>query len=134
MESQTYEEAVIKMVLFWSEKIQQPINQNNGDDSENGGMSFMLMNMAANGAQKSITPDKIKVFEKSLTERLMAIESKSNWEKALDVDYHPNRLLAESATEAGIDLGVFPCKTYTCIQEGNKVIGAMGYHGERKEL
>jgi len=67
--TQTYEEAVLKTVMFWTEKaFETPMNQNNGDDSERGGLAFLLMNTLASRAQKTATPEKIKLFEKKLTE------------------------------------------------------------------
>lgn len=124
---QTYEEAVLKTVMWWAEKIQQPLNQNNGDDSRNGGMMFMLMNTVSNNAQQSITPDKIKIFQESLTEKLIAVKNDKYRRTDLDVDYHPNRMLSECAEKANIDLSVFPCKTWTRIDLENQVEVSMGY-------
>lgn len=123
---QTYKEAVLKTVMWWSEAIQKPLNQNNGDNSPNGGMAFMLMNLVASNAQESISPDKIKTFEESLTKRLMLIvdRNRAQW---LDVDYGPNQILRESAEEAKIDTSVFPCKTWTRIGKENEVEVSMGY-------
>lgn len=123
---QTYEEAVLKTVMWWSEAIQKPINQDNGDTSENGAMAFMLMNMVAGNAQDSITPDKIKSFEDALTKRLLAVEYRKH-EQDLDVDYHPNQILAECANVAGISSSVFPCKTWSRIGAQNEVNVSLGY-------
>ena len=126
MKVQSYEDAVLKTVMWWSEKIQKPLNQNNGDQSSGGAIAFMLMNMVANNAQQSITPEKIKVFEETLTKKLMEVENEKYLQN-LDVDYHPNQILAESAEKAEIDLSVFPCKTWTRIGLENEVEVSLGY-------
>lgn len=127
MKKQTYKEAVLKTVNWWSEKIQQPLNQNNGDTSPNGPMAFALSNLVAGNAQKELTPDKIKVFEGALTEELMNIKDAGFYAKTLDVDYHPNKMLADSAKKAEISDSVFPCKTWTRINNENQVEVSMGY-------
>lgn len=122
---QTYEEAVLKTVMWWSDKaFRTPLNQNNGDDSHQGSMIFMLQNMVSTKAQDTATPEKIKKFENKLTELLM---NKSGYEVILDVDYHPCELLATAATFAGIDTGCFPCKSYTTITKSNEVFAKYQY-------
>lgn len=129
MKTQTYEEAVLKTVMWWSEKIQQPLNQDNGDTSKNGGMAFMLMNMVANNAQESTTPEQIKIFEDTLTKKLMEVEN-NRYRESLHVDYHPDQMLSESASESGINPSVFPCKTWTRIGIENEVSVSFGYGTE----
>lgn len=132
---QTYEQAVNKTVQFWVEKsFKTLMNQNNGDDSPNGGMVFMLMNMASMSAKKTIDDGKIKLFESKLTELLMSIETESQWRRFLDVDYHPCEILRESATFAGIDTRCFPCKTWTRIENDNSVTAAYQYGGKPEKL
>lgn len=123
---QSYEQAVLKTVTWWGEKIQSPLNQNNGDNSPNGGMAFLLMNMAAGNAQESITPHKVDIFKTALTDRLMGVENEK-YLQTLDVDYHPNAFLSESAQIADIDASAFPCKTWTRIGRDNEVEVSMGY-------
>ena len=119
MIQQSYEDAVLKTVMFWSDKSFRTIlNQNNGDDSPQGGIMFALMNMVSGKAQESITEEKIKLFEKKLTELLMSCDK---YDRTLDVDYHPCILLSEAAKFAEIDEKCFPCKTVTRIDEDNTV-------------
>lgn len=132
----TYEEAVLKCVLWWVEKsFHTSLNQNNGDDSTNGGISFMLMNMLSMQAQDSVTPNKIKKFEEKLTELLMAVKDSSNkWDKELDVDYHLCQKLTEAAKYADIDFSCFPIKSWTVIDNDNKVFAKYQYGAEPIEL
>jgi hypothetical protein len=129
--TQTFEDAVLKTVLFWSDKsFRTKFNQNNGDDSPNGGMSFLLMNMVANKAQESITDEKIKLFESALTEKLLALKKENPWKWELDVDYHPCQILSECADIAGLDQGCFPCKTFTRIESDFSVKAKYQYGGK----
>lgn len=118
---QSYEDAVLKTVMWWSEKsFNTTLNQNNGDNSPQGGLTFMLMNMLSMDSQKDATPDKIKKFEEKLTELLM--EKKDNsYDRTLDVDYHPCELLSTACEYAGINPGCLPCKTFSRIDNQNRV-------------
>lgn len=127
---QSYEEAVIKTVLWWSEKaFNTPLNQNNGDNSSSGAMAFMLMNTAANFAKETITPDKIKKFEQKLTELLMSAESGSTYDRSLSVDYSPCEKLYEACLFAGIDTLCLPCKSHSCIEKDNRAMAKYQYGG-----
>jgi len=129
MENQvrTYAEAVEICVNWWSEKsFNTPLNQNNGDDSAQGGMAFLLMNMLSSSAQSETTPEKIAAFKSKLTELLMAKEGKEN---LLHVDYHPNALLTEACEFAGVRPSCLPCKTNTSINKNNQVEGRYQYGG-----
>lgn len=125
----TYKQAVTIMVDWWAEKMQKPLNQNNGDNSESGGIAFMLMNMVAMNAQETITEDKIKKFKSFLTDKLIPLEGNNNWRGQLDVDYHPNELLFQACEYSGINTSALPCKTFTRIED-NFVIGRYQYGGE----
>jgi len=119
---QTFEEAALKCVMFWSDKsFRTSLNQNNGDDSPNAGIGFMLMNMLSLTAQETVTEEKIKKFENKLVELLVETKKRgaAKWEMELDVDYHPSKLLEEAANFAEIDPQCFPCKTWTQIDDDN---------------
>lgn len=133
--TQTFEDAVLKTVMFWSDKsFRTPMNQNNGDDSPNGAMGFMLMNMLSSKAQESITEDKIKSFENKLTELLMGVKNEARWNWELDVDYHPCQMLATAAEFAGLDSSCFPCKTWTRIDQDFNAIASYQYGGTPTKL
>lgn len=128
-QNQSLEQAVSKVVKWWSQKaFRTPMNQNNGDDSPNGGLAFMLMNLNASKAQESVSEEKIEKFEAKLTEILLS-ESNS-YGRTLDVDYGPCRQLYEAAVHAELDPGCFPCKTVTWIDESNKATAKYQYGGQ----
>lgn len=123
--TQTYEEAVLKTVMWWNEKaFHSPMNQDNGDDSDIGKMTFLLMNTNSLEAQKSITKEQEKLFEQKLTELLMNCKEH---ERILDVDYHPCNFLSQAAKFAQIDTSCFPCKSYTRIDKNNEVFAKHKY-------
>jgi hypothetical protein len=127
--TQTYEQAVKKVVDFWIEKsFRTPLNQNNGDGSPQGGMTFLLMNMVSARAQETITDEKIKLFENKLTEILL-LDNPRNIN--IGVDYHPDKELSDAAAFAGLDAGCFPCKTYTWInKQTNTATSKYQYGGQ----
>lgn len=129
-QKRTYVEAVEIMVKWWSEKsFKTPLNQNNGDNSPAGGLGFILGNMLADKAKEGATPEKIAAFEKSLTERLLTKEDGYDWDRELDVDYHPNEILADAAKESGINTSCFPIKTWIRINRDNQIVGRYQYGG-----
>ena len=131
MSKRTYKEAVELTVNWWIEKsFKTPLNQNNGDNSQNGGIGFMLMNMVSMSAQDKNTPDKVEKFKTELTKLLLEAEGKGRYNNELDVDYHPNRLLSTACELSGIDSGCLPCKTFTYINNENEVEGRYQYGGE----
>lgn len=131
MQARTYKEAVEIMVRWWSEKsFKTPMNQNNGDDSPNGGIAFLLMNRAATIAQANVSEEQIQKFESKLTEILLLAEGKGYHATMLDVDYDPNRPLQEACNHAGISTRTLPVKTFTRINEKNKVEGRYQYGGD----
>ena len=136
MEQVTFEDAILKAVKWWSEKsFQVSLNQNNGDNSKHGDMAFMLMNMVAMNAQKTVTADKINKFETHLSKSLMEYRknnpTSSIW---LDVDYHPCQMLVEAAQHAQIDESCFPCKSSTTIGRDNIVTAKYQYGGSPIKL
>jgi len=111
----TFENAVKKVVKFWSEKsFNTPLNQNNGDDSESGGLAFILKNLVASDAQSDVSPDNIEKFETKLTE-LLYKQKDNRYKLDLDVDYHPCSVLSEAVDFAGLNEMCLPCKTWTTI-------------------
>jgi hypothetical protein len=136
MGKNTYKEAVDKVVSFWVEKsFNTPLNQNNGDDSPNGGIGFLLMNFASQSANFAVDNQQIEDFKSSLTNQLMELEGKPiHHAVILDVDYHPCRILAKACQDSGVSDVVLPCKTITWIMADFKAIASYQYHGERLEL
>lgn len=134
-QTQTFEEAVLKTVLFWSDKsFRTSLNQNNGDDSSNGFMTYALMNTLAGNVQKETTPEQIKKFEDKLTELLMAVKNQWGSEWTLSVDYDPCRILYEACEFAGINSRCLPCKTFTRIEKDFQVTAKYQYGGQFVKL
>lgn len=122
----TYEEAVLKVVMWWSDKsFRTPLNQDNGDKTKQGDMTNMLLSGASLKAQQTITEEKIKKFEEKLTELLMKAANRR--ERELDVDYSPCNTLYEAAKHAGIDSHCFPVKSFTSIEDDNRVFAKYQY-------
>lgn len=136
--SQTYEQAVDKVVNWWADKsFGGKLNQNNGDNSEQGGLGFLLMNYVSLKAQDEVTEEKIQKFKSKLTELLLDPDTNKYYKHCIGVDYHPDMPLADACAHAGINTSCLPIKTNTWIQiydGSNTVLAALGYHGKREEL
>ena len=127
----TYKEAVEISVNWWIEKsFNSGLNQNNGDNSDTGGIGFLLMNMVSMNAQQEVTPGKINKFKTKLTELLLQKEGKSRYENELALDYHPCELLCLACDYAEINTGCLPIKTFTFINEKNEIEGSYQYGGK----
>ena len=132
MKTQTYEDAVLKVVMWWSDKSFNTImNQNNGDNSEQGGLISIWMNTASMEAQNKLTPAKKLLFETKLAELLMTCDK---YDRTLSVDYHPDKLLNDAAKYAGIDPACFPCKSCTRIDDNNIATAKYQYGNPFKEI
>lgn len=130
MKTRTYKEAVEIMINWWVDKsFNTPLNQNNGDDSPNGGTMFALMNMVAMSAQSKNTPEMIEKFKLELTRQLLEVESKGRYGNQLSVDYDPNRILYDACKLSNVSTSCLPCKTFTFINDNNEVEGRYQYGG-----
>lgn len=127
MTQKTLDGAINAVCDFWIEKMQKPMNQNNGDNSGNGGIAFLLMNMLSATSQESITPKKIEMFRIKLTEIIK--RDFRNIFYVCDVDYNPSNNLCEALDYAEIPYSVMPCKTHTTILADLSVRGKYQYGG-----
>ena len=100
------------------------LNQNNGDTSDKGEMSFMLMNLVSSKARQSADPNARQKFKDKLIE-LMADKDHFN----IYVDYHPDPELAEACDYAGIGYEALPCKSGTEFSKG-QLKGKYQYGGQ----
>jgi hypothetical protein len=132
----TYEEAVLKVAMWWSDKsFRTPLNQDNGGkDSPQEKMTNMLLGAVSLQAQKKITDEKIKKFEKHLYDALMLMKDKGARARTLDVDYDPCDILFEVAKASGIDTGCLPVKSSTYIDEQNRAWAKYQYGGQTVEI
>lgn len=127
----TYKEAVEIMVNWWIEKSFHTLfNQNNGDNSPQGGLGFALMNTLSMKENDKVTPEKIEKFKSKLTELLLLQEGKGRWDNQLDVDYDVHGMLAEACAFSDISEFCIPIKTFTYIDEDNTINGRYQYGGE----
>jgi hypothetical protein len=130
-QKRTYKEAVELTVNWWAEKsFETLLNQNNGDNSEAGGIGFILSNMLLMSAREKNTPEKIEKFKNELTNLLLEAEGKGRYNNELDVDYHPNKLLSNACELSGVDAACLPIKTFTYIDKDNSIKGRYQYGGE----
>ena len=135
MKNQTYEEAVLKCVMWWSDKsFRTPLNQNNGDKSSQGGIVSILHNTISLKAQEKLTEEKITKFEEKLSELLLS-EKDAKYNRAkLDVDYSPCETLFQACQYAGIDSHCLPCKSHSYIDENNNAFAKYQYGSQTMEI
>ena len=131
-EKQPFAQAVEKAVNWWVQKIQQPMNQDNGD--KRNPLAFGLLNTVAMNAQAELTKEKIESFEKKLIEVIINRRNTTRFKIELSVDYRPDHLLAEAINFAGINPYCLPCKSYVSISTDNSVRVKHGYGAEIKEI
>lgn len=131
--AQTLEEAVLKVVMWWSEKsFSIKKNQNNGDQSTKQGENvYILMNQLSRGAQLKITPSQVKIFEDTLTDSLMSAHKSK---RDVSVDYTPDEHLSNACEVAGIDPVCLPCKSHTIIDGYNEAYGKFQYGNPIQKL
>ena len=119
-----YPECVKVAVNWWANAIVNP-KFDSGDDRTNNGMSF-LMTMVVN-SKKSITKEQIDNFKKELANAIVEkINSSTNGECYLNVDYDPDVLLSTAAKNAGMSSTEFPWKTSMTVSK-NAVSVLAGY-------
>lgn len=123
-------EQLEKFAEWWAVKsFDIALNQNNGDDSPNGGMAFMLMNMASMKAKETITTESRQKFKDSIVRQLLGRDRNLT----LDVDYHPCEELAIACQVAGVNCGILPCKTFSDFRDG-KFVAKYQYGGKLETL
>ena len=131
MENQTYEEAVEKVVAWWTEKtFHTPNNQDNGG----GPMFFGVMNRLADSFRKQVTPEKIVIFQNKLKELLLSNGHAGVHFIYLGVDYDPCEELYLACQAAEINTKLLPCKSDTRIEKDFKVHGKFTYDGTWEEI
>lgn len=125
---------------WWTDQLAKKSEQNTGD---------ALLSMASSWAENKareinpLTAEKLAVFQSHLEASLLAFIQKTEWLEGdpdwgsalriVGVDYHPDRILREAATKAGINELHFPVKTMMRLDpDGVKV--SLGYGGEVEEI
>lgn len=128
----TLDGAIAAVCDFWINKMQTPVNQNNGDGSPSGRLTFMLMNLLGQKAQDTISREKIELFRTSLTNTIKT--EFNNGHYICDVDYHPSDNLSKACKDANIDTMALPCKSHTNIHKDFTVQSRYQYGGDFVKL
>lgn len=122
-------ETARKAARWWADFLRNGAPMDNGDKSNEGGMTMMLALLLQSQIQKGHTPQSIDRFEDLLVSRIM----KENT-RYIGVDYHADPTLSECAKEAGIVVdGALPWKTSMWIN-GDKITVRCGYGAGIVEL
>lgn len=123
-------DAAIAVADWWAEKMQRPLNQDNGAHNEpGGGMMFAFMNLASTNAQKTISPEKIEIFKSHIVSKIVARQP-----YMLSVDYDADDILQDACDAAGINSGSLPCKSHTSIQRDTFITRAKCGYGKPLDI
>jgi hypothetical protein len=114
-------EQIEKVAEWWAVRtFDKAWNQDNGDNSETGRMTFLLMNMASNDAYNKAPKGARDKFINAIVESLSSISKEYQGEYTLSVDYDPNVRLGDVCEKAGIGSRMLPCKTFTLWHHDEK--------------
>lgn len=136
----TFEEACQLAADEWTRMIFGAHMQNNGDQSDAGGMSMILGTLAKEHAKEGVDSEVIEKFRKLCRDYYIggcrAEEDKYGWRKEEPYcDYHPNGALAALLLEAGVPTdkvgNIAPWKTGITINERDNSVRIGGYQTER---
>lgn len=108
-------------------------NFNNGDNSQEGGMTFMLAVIAKGAAQDKTPNHSIQAFKLNMMEFLNSGDERSS---ELYVDYSPNYELSLILEKSGVSPMLCPWKSGTYIKDGKPYAKSgygNGYHEITKE-
>ena len=120
------DEQIKVAVDWWADKLYH-CKFDNGDPSETGAMTMMMAVMG----KPEVTEYQVQAFRDALTRGLKAIDKDS---VTLGVDYHPDKILADSCACADINgITALPWKTRMWMDaSGVKV--AYGYQSPVEQL
>jgi len=122
------DEQIEKAVNWWSEKIQAPSFSalSSAERQMENNRPVAMAEMQAQSLVKDISSKSIDRFKAVLKRNL----NQSNGRVSLSVDYHPSKMLSESAKEAGIPLTNFPWKTSMQFHDDGSTTVRCGYGAE----
>lgn len=123
----------------WARMIFSNHIQNNGDQSDAGGMAMVLGTLVKDKASRGIGSEVVEKFRKLCKEYYLGgcrYEDKYGWTKCEPYcDYHPNSVLADLLLEAGVredSVGnICPWKTGISVDERDHAVIVRGYQKER---
>lgn len=123
------QEQIEKVAQWWATRTFKAWNQDNGDSSDNGRMTHLLMNMAANDAYNAAPKGASDKFINAIVESLSSIRSESQGDYTLSVDYDPNVRLWDICEKAGLQARILPCKTFTLWHAADKTFRGRHSYG-----
>lgn len=127
------ERIVDRAVTIWKRALANPVYRNTRPEEGFEHVKNEILNAAIyDKLPKNNTSDVLDRFGEALKPRLMnQYESPHGkfWKTYLNVDYHPDQVLADAAKEAGLDMP-FPLKTNMGLTEAD-VSFSMGYGAPR---
>ena len=120
---------IYRAVELWCRKLKEPVFDN-GDNSHTGLLTNILADNIIQCDKSKIDDldERINKFKEILTKKLIALRDDDSglFPKWLDVDYHPCKILTDSANIANIPLSLFSCKSTVNI-EHDKIRASFGY-------
>ena len=99
---------------WWANKISRNPRHDNGANDMGNNLAGILADMM----NEPVTEEQKEKFISALVERLIKVERP--YQACMECDYAPNRILSESAKEAGISLNNFPWKTFMVWEYSKK--------------
>lgn len=138
-QAHTFDEACQMAADEWTRMIFGNHVQNNGDQSDAGGMSMILGTLAKDRASQDIDSKTIEEFRQLCKEfYLGGCVYETKYGKVKDwpyCDYHPNEPLADLLVKAGVPSdrigSICPWKTGITINERDNAVRIGGYQTER---
>lgn len=111
--NQPTQEQIEKVAEWWAIRtFDKALNQDNGDKSDTGFNTFMMMNSLAIDARNEAGKDARDKFKAAIVE-FLSIPKEFAGSYTLSVDYDPNTNLRNVCDIVGISSRMLPCKTFT---------------------
>lgn len=122
------EEKIANMAAeWWANKVCRP-KFDNGDDSEVGFLGSLMAHSIVKPVTEEMRKDFVCLLSKQISKKL---NEKDYRYIQIGTDYHPDKILRESAENAGISLDNFPWKTHMFIDE-NHISVSDGYRSPQE--
>ena len=135
----TFDEACHLAAGEWARMIFGTHMQNNGDQSNAGGLAMVFGTLAKDKAKKPYGEETIEKFRALMAEYYrdgcMIMDETGTWESEPHCDYHPNKALADPLIKAGCKeddvRNMCPWKTGIHIDTLDNSVIIRGYQTER---
>ena len=112
------QEQISAVAEWWAAQIfDKQGNWNNGDDSQAGGVAFLLGNLLKAQSLDKADENARPRFVEHLTIILSAKQKETGRVPSLYVDYSPDSILSDAAKRAGVSDSAFPCKSGTDVDK-----------------